>query len=691
MYADYFLDYASYVILERAVPKINDGLKPVQRRILHAMDRLDDGRYNKVANIVGDTMKFHPHGDASIGDALVGLGQKNLLIDTQGNWGNILTGDPAAAPRYIEARFTPFARDVVFSPKVTEWQLSYDGRNKEPVSLPVKFPLLLAQGAEGIAVGLSSKILPHNFNELIDASIAYLRGQPFELLPDFPTGGIMDATNYRDGERGTGRVRVRARIETESKKLLRITELPFSVTTETLKRSIEKSAENGKIKVVKIEDNTALNADILVHLGPGSDPEQAKMALYAFTLCQVSISPNACVIVDDKPRFMTVSDILRYNTDTTKDLLRQEQEIRLNELNEDWHRSSLEKIFIENRIYLAIEGAESWEETLDIIERELQPYLHLLREPVTREDIERLPEIKIKRITKYDAFKADQHLKQLDQDIAQTQKNLNQLTKFTIRWYEELRKKYGANFPRRTEISSFDAVNRAEVAAATETFSIDNDGFAGYGVKRANVICKCSTLDDVLIVDAAGVMKVVRIQEKFFAGKNPLHISILKKDEDPVFNLIYRDGKDGPVYAKRFKLGGITRDRAYPLTRETKGTRIFHFSVHESEEESSKVSVNVYLKAVLKLRNLVRPFHFAELRIKNRSAQGNLITKHPVERIARIMNKQTDEQDPPEDNPPPSAPTPQIESEQPQTVQTPEQQEPPAPPTAPPLEQGSLF
>ncbi len=690
MYADYFLDYASYVILERAVPKIDDGLKPVQRRILHAMDRLDDGRYNKVANIVGDTMKFHPHGDRSIGDALVGLGQKGLLIDTQGNWGNILTGDPAAAARYIEARFTPFARDVVFSPKVTEWQLSYDGRNKEPVSLPVKFPLLLAQGTEGIAVGLSSKILPHNFNELIDASIAHLRGQPFQLLPDFPTGGIMDATNYRDGERGMGRVRIRARIETESKRLLRITEVPFGVTTDALKDRIEFAAEKGKIKIVKIEDNTAQHADILVHLPAGSDPEQTKKALYAFTACEVSISPNACVIVDDKPRFMCVSDILRYNTDTTKDLLRQELEIRLAELNEAWHQSSLEKIFIENRIYLAIEGAESWEQTLDIIERELHPYIHLLRDPVTKEDIERLPEIKIKRITKYDAFKADQHIKQLDADIEQTKKNLNQLTKFTIRWFENLRKKYGDAFPRRTEISSFDAVDRAEVAAATETLYIDEDGFAGYGVKKGAAICKCSTLDDVLIVDGSGVLKVVRIQEKFFAGKNPLHISILKKEDDPVFNLIYRDGKEGPVYAKRFRIGGFTRDKGYPLTRETKGTRIFHFSVHENQEDSSMVSVNVFLKAALKLRNLVRPFHFAELRIKNRAAQGNIITKHPAERIARIISKPVEAEPPSETAAPPQAPTappPAAGAEHAAPEPTPQTQAP----TKPPLEQGSLF
>lgn len=695
MYADYFLDYASYVILERAVPKIDDGLKPVQRRILHAMDRLDDGRYNKVANIVGDTMKFHPHGDRSIADALVGLGQKGLLIDTQGNWGNILTGDPAAASRYIEARFTPFAREIVFSPKVTEWQLSYDGRNKEPVTLPVKFPLLLAQGAEGIAVGLSSKILPHNFNELIDASIAHLRGQDFQLLPDFPTGGIMDATNYRDGERGTGRVRIRARIETESKKLLRITEIPFGVTTEILMDSIVSAAEKGKIKIARLEDNTAQHVDILVHLPAGADPEQTKKALFAFSSCEVSISPNACVIVNDKPKFMRVCDILRHNTDSTKEILRQEQEIRLHELSESWHQASLEKIFIENRIYLSIENAETWEEVLSTIEQELQPYTHLLKAPITRDDLIRLTEIKIKRISKYDAFKADNHIKQLEAEIEQTQKNLNQLTKFTIRWFESLRKKYGANFPRKTEISSFNSVDRAQVAAATETLYIDDEGFAGYGVKKGNPICKCSTLDDVIIVDSSGVLKIVRIQDKFFAGKNPLYISTIKKDEDPIFNLVYRDGKEGSVYAKRFRIGGFTRDKEYPLTQETKGTRIFHFSVHETEEESASLSVNVYLKPMLRLRNLIRPYHFSELRIKNRNAQGNIITKHPVERISRIINSAKSDTDETNDNSSNPQSTTNSAVIMPQTTSTPEQENtkttPHTEPQTPELEQGSLF
>lgn len=691
MYADYFLDYASYVILERAVPKINDGFKPVQRRILHAMDRLDDGRYNKVANIVGDTMKFHPHGDRSIADALVGLGQKGLLIDTQGNWGNILTGDPAAASRYIEARFTAFGKDVVFSPKVTEWQLSYDGRNKEPVSLPVKFPLLLAQGAEGIAVGLSSKILPHNFNELIEASIAHLRGQTFQLFPDFPTGGVMDATNYRDGERGTGRVRVRARIVTESKKLLRITEIPFGVTTEILIDSIVSAAEKGKIKIARIEDNTAQQVDILVHLPAGADTEQTRKALFAFSACEVSISPNACVIVEDKPRFMCISDILRYNTDSTREILRQEQELRLQELNEAWHQSSLEKIFIENRIYLSIENSETWEEVLSTIDAELKPFAGQLRAPITREDLIRLTEIKIKRISKFDAFKADQHIRQLEADIEQTQKNLSQLTKFTIRWFESLRKKYGAAYPRKTEISSFDSVDRAQVAVANETLYIDEEGFAGYGVKKGNPVCKCSTLDDVLIIDNTGILKIVRIQDKFFAGKNPLYISVIKKDDDPVFNLIYRDGKDGPVYAKRFRIGGFTRDKEYPLTRGAKGTRIFHFSVHETEESSCQISVNVYLKAVLKLRNLTKPFHFADLRIKNRGAQGNIITKHPVERVSRIMPTAKSEEEEMEDEQPAPPATEKRQENNAAPESLPQSPGEPEPLAGPPLEQGSLF
>lgn len=689
MYADYFMDYASYVILERAVPHINDGFKPVQRRILHSMERMDDGRFNKVANIVGDTMKYHPHGDASIGDALVTLGQKGLLIDTQGNWGNILTGDPAAASRYIEARLTLFAKEVVYSPKVTEWQLSYDGRNKEPVTLPVKFPLLLAQGAEGIAVGLSCKILPHNFNELIDASIAHLRGEEFTLLPDFPTGGIMDATDYRDGDRGTGRVRVRARVEIESKKILRITEVPFGVTTDKLIESIVAAADKGKIKIQKVEDNTAQHADILVHLPPGSDAEQMRQALYAFTDCEVSISPNACVIRDNKPYFMGVSEILKYNTDNTRSILRQELEIQLQELNQEWHRCSLERIFIENRIYLTIEDCETWESVLDTIDNALQPFISHLKLPVTRDDIIALTEIKIKRISKYDADKAEKNLLHLEEDIAKTEKNLANLTRYTIRWFENIRKKYGAAFPRKTRLEAFGTVDRAQVAAALETLYLDEEGFAGFGVKKGEPICKCSSLDDVLIIDADCVLKVVRIQEKFFAGKNPLYINILRKDDDPVFNLMYRDGRNGPLYAKRFKIGGFTRDKEYPLTKGTKGTRIFHFSVHATEEDSAAISVNVYLKAVLKLRNLVRSYSFGELRIKNRNAQGNIVIKHQVDRVSRIMAPSKQQEDSPAT---PASPVPaQSQIPPPSASSSEEHPEDSSQDTSPPMTQGSLF
>lgn len=688
MYADYFMDYASYVILERAVPHINDGFKPVQRRILHSMERMDDGRFNKVANIVGDTMKYHPHGDASIGDALVTLGQKGLLIDTQGNWGNILTGDPAAAPRYIEARLTHFAKEVIYSPKVTEWQLSYDGRNKEPVTLPVKFPLLLAQGAEGIAVGLACKILPHNFNELIDASIAHLRGQEFTLFPDFPTGGIMDASDYRDGDRGTGRIRVRARVELEGKKILRITEVPYGVTTDKLIESIVAAADKGKIKIQKVEDNTAQHADILVHLAPGSDPDQMRQALYAFSDCEISISPNACVILDNKPCFMGVGEILKYNTDNTREILRQELEIQLQELNQEWHRCSLERIFIENRIYLAIEDCETWESVIETIDKALQPFIAHLKFPVTRDDIVALTEIKIKRISKYDADKAARNLLKLEEDIAQTDKNLANLTRYTVRWFENIRKKYGASFPRKTQLEEFGVVDRAQVAAALETLYLDEEGFAGYSVKKGEPICKCSSLDDVLIIDSEGVLKVIRIQEKFFAGKNPLYINILRKDDNPVFNLMYRDGRSGPLYAKRFKIGGFTRDKEYPLTQGTKGTRIFHFSVHATEEESSAISVNVYLKAVLKLRNLVRAYSFGELRIKSRNAQGNIVIKHQVERVSRIMNTSKTEERAPEISliPPPPAPSAVDDSSPSRENQEESPQNP-----QPPMTQGSLF
>jgi topoisomerase-4 subunit A len=635
MYSDYFLDYASYVILERAVPHVHDGLKPVQRRILHSMDELDDGRYSKVANIVGNTMKYHPHGDTAIGDAMVQLGQKDILIDTQGNWGNTLTGDGAAASRYIEARLTKFALDVVFNPKTTEWTPSYDGRNKEPVALPMKFPVLLAQGVEGIAVGLACKILPHNFLELIDASIAVLRDEPFTLLPDFPTGGIMDASDYRDGLRG-GKVRVRARISTERKGVLRIVEIPFGTTTGAVMDSIVAAADKGKIKIAKIEDNTAAHADILVHLPSGVEPETARDALFAFTDCELSISPNACVIADGRPQFLGVTEILKRNTFHTKEMLRLELEIRLAELAEKWHFSSLEKIFIENRIYRDIEECETWEAVLKAIDDGLKPFKKRLKREVTEEDLVRLTEIRIKRISKFDAFKADEEIKGLEKDIEDTEKNLKQLTRFTIRWFEEIRKKYGKGRERKTEVSSFEKVDRTQVILATETLYLDRkNGFAGYGLKKEEPLEKCSTLDDLVTFTQDGKMRVVKVAEKVFVGQKPLHVAILRKDEDLVYSMIYRDGKDGAILAKRFKMGGITRDKEYDLTKGTPGSRVLYFAVHKTEAESAAQMLIVHLKPALRMRNLTRPFHFAEMAIKGRASGGNVVTKHAIEKITR--------------------------------------------------------
>ncbi len=635
MYSDYFLDYASYVILERAVPHLNDGLKPVQRRILHSLKELDDGRYNKVANVVGNTMKYHPHGDQSIGDAMVQLGQKELLIDTQGNWGNTLTGDGAAAPRYIEARLTKFALDITFNPKTTDWTPSYDGRNKEPVTLPVKFPLLLAQGVEGIAVGLACKMLPHNFLELIDASIAVLRKEPFVLLPDFPTGGIMDASDYKDGLRG-GKVRVRARISTEKKGILRITQIPFGTTTGNLMDSIVAAADKGKIKIAKIEDNTAADVDILVILPSGVDAENLRDALYAFTDCELGISPNACVIADDKPQFLGVSEILRRNTEQTRELLRMELEIRLGELAEKWHFSSLEKIFIENRIYRDIEECTTWEAVLKAIDDGLKPFKKLLKREVTEEDLVRLTEIKIKRISKFDSFKADEEIKGLESDIEETEKNLKGLTRYTIRWYEDLKKKYGKGRERRTEITTFDRVDRSQVILATETLYLDDkNGFAGYGLKKETPIEKCSTLDDVVIFGQDGRMRIVKVADKFFVGPRPMRVAVFRKDEDLIYSIIYRDGKEGAILAKRFRVGGITRDKEYELTKGTPGSRIFYFAVHRSEAESAEQMLIVHIKPALRLRNVSRPFNFGEVQIKGRSSGGNIVTKLPIDRIVR--------------------------------------------------------
>ena len=636
MYSDYFLDYASYVILERAVPHLNDGLKPVQRRILHAMEELDDGRYNKVAGIVGNTMNYHPHGDQSIGAAIVQLGQKDLLIDTQGNWGNTLTGDGAAAPRYIEARLTKFALDVVFNPKTTRWLSSYDGRRKEPDTLPVKFPLLLAQGVEGIAVGLACKVLPHNFNELIEASIAVLRNEPVSLLPDVPTGGIMDASDYRDGLRG-GKVRVRARIATDKKGLLRITEIPFGTTTGALMDSIVAAADKGKIKIARIEDNTAADADILVHLPAGADPETTRDALFAFSDCELTISPNSCVIVDGKPQFMAVSDILRRATHNTRELLKLELEIKLGELGEKWHFSSLEKIFIENRIYRDIEECETWEAVLKAIDSGLKPFKKLLKREVTEDDIVRLTEIKIKRISKFDSFKADEEIKGLEKAMAETDKNLRNLTKFTIKWYEDLGKKYGKGRERRTEIASFERVDRMQVVAATETLYVDTkNGFAGYGLKKdGEPVEKCSKLDDVISFTQDGKMRVVKVADKVFVGQKPLRVTVFRKDEDLIYSMIYRDGRDGPLMAKRFTVGGITRDKEYDLTKGKAGTRVVYFAVHKTNEESAAQMLLVHLKPALRMRNLIRPLSFSEFGIKSRSSAGNLVTKHPVEKIVR--------------------------------------------------------
>ncbi|MDA7881094.1 DNA gyrase/topoisomerase IV subunit A [Akkermansiaceae bacterium] len=635
MYSEYFLDYASYVIMERAVPHLGDGLKPVQRRILHSMRELEDGRYNKVANLVGNTMKYHPHGDASIGDAMVAIGQKDLLIDTQGNWGNVLTGDRAAAPRYIEARLTPFALEVAFNPKTTNWTRSYDGRNKEPVTLPMKFPLLLAQGVEGIAVGLACKILPHNFIELIDACIAVLRKKPFELVPDFPTGGLVDVSDYRDGLRG-GKIRVRSEIEIVKSKLLRIGSIPFGTTTGGVMDSIVNANEKGKIKISKIEDNTAENVEILVHLPAGCDAETTREALFAFSDCEVSISPNSCVIHDGRPIFMPVSEILKNCALMTKDLLLLELEILLGELNDKWHFSSLEKIFIENRIYRDIEECETWEAVIEAIDKGLDPFKKLLKREVTRDDIIRLTEIRIKRISKYDGFRADEEIRGLEDRIAETEKNIRNITRYSVKYFETLKKKYGKGRERRSTIAEFGTVKRSAVVVASETLYLDQkNGFAGYGLKKEQAIEKCSTLDDMIAFSSDGEMRVLKVAEKVFVGKRPVHVSIFRKDEPKIYSMIYREGRDGPIYAKRFKAGGVTRDKVYLMGRGTKGTRVLYFAEHDTEEASAENAVVVHLKPALRLRNVSRLFSFGEIAVKGRGSRGNIITKHAADRVVR--------------------------------------------------------
>lgn len=631
MYEDWFLDYASYVILERAIPSIFDGLKPVQRRIMHSMRELEDGRYNKVANIVGNTMKYHPHGDMAITDAIVQIGQKELLIDTQGNWGNTLTGDGAAAARYIEARLTPFALEVVFNPKTTVWLPSYDGRNKEPENLPVKFPLLLAQGVEGIAVGLSTKILPHNFNELIDASIAHLKGKKFVLFPDFLTGGYVDIKDYNDGQRG-GRVRVRAKIHQEDKNTLKITEIPYGTTTGSLIDSIIKANDKGKIKIKKIEDNTSSSVEILVHLIPGVSPDKMIDALYAFTDCEISISPNACVININTPQFLTVSDILKSDTDYTVLLLKTELEIELNELQEQWHFSSLERIFIENRIYHDIEEEETWEGVINAIDNGLKPYTgHLLR-AVTEEDIVRLTEIRIKRISKFDLDKAQQYIESLEDKIEQVKHHLENLIEYAIEFFKNLKNKYGKGKERKTEIRIFDNIDATKVAAANVKFYVDSEeGFIGTTLKKDEFLFECSDIDDIIVFRKDGVMKVTKVDSKTFVGKDIIYAAVWNKnDKRTIYNLIYRDGKNGASYQKRFAVTSITRDREYDLTNGTKGSEVLYFSANPNGEAEV---VQILLKPSQRIKKLKFDVDFSELAVKGRDSKGNIVTKYPIKKV----------------------------------------------------------
>ena len=634
MYQDWFLDYASYVILERAVPHINDGLKPVQRRILHSMKRLDDGRYNKVANIVGHTMQFHPHGDASIGDALVQLGQKDLLIDCQGNWGNILTGDGAAAPRYIEARLSKFALETVFNPKTTLWQLSYDGRNKEPVTLPVKFPLLLAQGVEGIAVGLSSKILPHNFNELLDASVAYLRGEEFTLYPDFQTGGYIDVSKYNDGERG-GSVKVRAKITKLDNKTLVISEIPYGKTTSTLIESILKANDKGKIKIKKVDDNTARNVEILVHLAPGVSSDKTIDALYAFTDCEISISPNCCVIMDNKPHFLTVSDVLKHSTDDTLHLLRTELEIQKGELEESLFFASLEKIFIEERIYKnkEFEEAKDMDEAIAHIDQRLDLFKpHFIRE-VTREDILKLMEIKMGRILKFNTDKCNATIAQYKEDIAKIDDHLAHIVDYTADWFMMLKEKYGKNYPRMTEVRNFDTIEATKVVEANEKLYINRaEGFIGTGLKKDEFVCNCSDIDDIILFYRNGTYKVVKVSEKMFVGRDILYLNVFKRNDNrTIYNVIYRDGKVGYNYIKRFAVTGVTRDKEYDITKGTEGSRILYFSANTNGEAET---VKVILKPKPRQKLLVFEKDFSTIAIKGRGSMGNILTKADVHKIS---------------------------------------------------------
>ncbi len=632
LYEDWFLDYASYVILERAVPHVLDGFKPVQRRILHALREMDDGRFHKVANVIGQTMQYHPHGDAAIGDALVNLGQKELLIDTQGNWGDIRTGDGAAAPRYIEAKLSKFALTVAFNPKITEWQLSYDGRKKEPITLPAKFPLLLAMGVEGIAVGLATKILPHNFRELCKGSIKILEGKTVKLMPDFPTGGIADVSDYLQGRRG-GKVRIRACIDIVDKKTLAIRDIPFGITTATLMDSIVKASEKGKIKIKRVVDNTAAQVEILVELGPDASPEVTLDALYAFTSCEVSVSPNACVILDDKPQFLSVEEILHINTENTRELLRQELEIKKHELEEKWHFASLEKIFIENRIYRDIEECETWEAVIEAIDRGLDPFKPRLNREVTTEDIARLTEIKIKRISRFDSFKADEHLISLEEELAEVKHDLKHLTPYAIAWFENLLRDYGDGRDRRTRLQDFETIQAVSVAAANARLYVNREeGFIGHGLKKDELIGECSDLDDIIVIRRDGVMMVTRIAEKKFVGKDILFAGVWKKnDERTTYNLIYADLAAGRNYAKRFQITSITRDKEYPLGASDK-TKVLYLTTNPNGE--SEV-VQIQLAPGVRAHTKTLDYDFATLEVKGRASKGNIVSKYAIRKITR--------------------------------------------------------
>ncbi|MFW2375067.1 MAG: DNA gyrase/topoisomerase IV subunit A, partial [Cellulophaga baltica] len=631
MYKDWFLDYASYVILERAVPAIEDGFKPVQRRIMHALKELDDGRYNKVANVVGHTMQYHPHGDASIADAMVQIGQKDLLIDTQGNWGNILTGDSAAASRYIEARLSKFALEVVFSPKITEWQSSYDGRKKEPTNLPVKFPLLLAQGAEGIAVGLSTKVLPHNFIELIDSSIKHLKGQKFTIYPDFPTSGIIDVSNYNDGIRG-GKIRVRAKISQLDKSTLVINEIPYGTNTSSLIDSILKANEKGKIKIRKIEDNTAADVEILIHLPSGLSPDKTIDALYAFTACESSISPLGCIIEDNKPLFIGVTEMLQRSTDYTVELLRAELEVQLRELEEQWHFASLERIFIENRIYRDIEEQETWEGVIKAIDDGLKPHIKHLKRAVTEEDIARLTEIRIKRISKFDIDKAQQLIDSLEERIAEVKNNLEHIIEFAIDYFKNLKTKYGKDRERKSEIRIFDDIEATKVVIRnTKLYVNREEGFIGTSLKRDEYVAECSDIDDIIVMTKAGEMMITKVDSKTFVGKNIIHAAIFKKkDKRTIYNMVYKDGKGGPSYIKRFYVTGVTRDKMYDLTNGSANSDVLYFSENHNGEAEV---ISVLLRQAGSIKKLKWDIDFADVLIKGRASKGNIVTKYPVKRI----------------------------------------------------------